>query len=239
MDSAPDLCSWALGWRRFKIYANGYVGANQVRCGYIWEPKGEIRATCLLHQDGDIIAHGIHDDESCHCGFNAFHSYFDLQTYEGKRKLDKLTIKGSPTFEINGIIKGRGEKFAVHHEGFRCEYAQIVCLHDDFNYDGSHIDVFNRKSVVGNASLLYGVPVFRTHREADKYAKQYGDFIPLDLRPQEDIQEEADIPVPHAPISSLSTQRLQSGILGRRELEDWKKIFHQEMREYLKTGRKG
>lgn len=146
--ASPDYFQWVLGWRNFNALSNGYVGALAFS-DYIWNP-GENQATCAVGLDG--IIHSDH-----HCGFNAYYEHHCT-------KLSHLHV---------ALIRGRGDRFAIHPEGFRSEVAEILAF------------VGPADSLREAQAARYNVPFFEKPEEALKWALQeeLGDTFPEDRRP--------------------------------------------------------
>lgn len=148
----PDYFDWVLGWRNFAILADGTCVSPIV--GVPWGP-GENKAYCIMagHR-GEGAPHG----NGHHCGFNAF--FEPRGNYGGD----------------NTLIRGRGERFAIHPDGFRAEYAEIIA------FIGGRDPSVEMKA----AAKRYNVPIFKRRWTAEQYAKkkELGDWFPKERRPK-------------------------------------------------------
>lgn len=146
--SAPDYFNWVLGWRHFNIDENGFC--HSVANSYVWTP-GENRALC------GGLSGAPHDGH--HCGLNVFY--------------EPTNVMYGP---LHALVRGRGERFAIHPNGFRAEYAEIVAF-----VGGRH-----PSASLKAAAKRYGVPLFKRTWSAERYAKrkELGDFFPKDRRPK-------------------------------------------------------
>lgn len=146
---APDYFDWVLGWRHFDIDADGIC--SSVVNNYVWEP-GENRARCGA--PGGEVVHTNH-----HCGLNCFYEPTNV-------------LYGS----LHALVRGRGERFAIHPNGFRAEYAEIVA------FVGGRFPSENLKK----AAKRYGVPLFKRRWTAERYvkAKRLGQWFPKERRPK-------------------------------------------------------
>lgn len=172
----PDYFEWVLGWRHFEIDGEGKC--HSVSAPYTWSP-GENRALC----GGSVGA--PHDHH--HCGFNCF--------YEPNN-----VMYGS----LHALVRGRGDRFAIHPNGFRAEYAEIIA------FVGGRFPSDNIKK----AAKLYKVPIFKRRWQAERYAKRkhLGEWFPKDRRPkgQQVFRQSRDVDwnaVPIGDMSDLLTER--------------------------------
>lgn len=137
------LFKHALGWRGWNLTASGHLMSRGIGT-WIWDPE-ENHAECALGE-----SHRAPDNEHT-CGLYAMHT---------------------PVHDpFMGIVRARG-KLCVHEQGFRAEYAEVVCFVTTLSLE-SHI-----KQVVDR----YQAPLFRLKGEAMRYAKDFGEFIPKELR---------------------------------------------------------
>jgi hypothetical protein len=148
--SIPDYFDWVLGWRHFNIDDDGTC--HSVSAQYIWQP-GENRAECGRNATGEVVHEGHH------CGLNCFYEPTNV-------------MYGS----LHALVRGRGDRFAIHPNGFRAEYAEIIAF-----VGGRH-----PSEKLKQAAKLHGVPLFKRTWQAERYAKRkgLGEFFPKDRRPK-------------------------------------------------------
>lgn len=148
----PDYMEWVIGWKHLKIDDEG-VAISSIGDNYPWQ-KGENRASHFG------VFHGC-PCEGNHCGFNAFY----------EKDLCKMAYG-----RANVVVRGRGERFANHPDGFRAEYAEILC----FIGRGEHYQ---------KAAKRYAVPLFKWHWQVDQYLRRHrvlGDYFPKDRRTEKE-----------------------------------------------------
>lgn len=153
-DSSPDYFDWVLGWRHFQIGEDGTCrSCTPAGGGFVYLP-GENKANCAGFND---VVHSGH-----HCGFNVFF------------ERDNVAY-GS----LHALVRGRGNRFAIHPNGYRAEYIEILAF------------VGGRKPSerLKKAAKKYGVPLFKRHWDAKHYAKKnhLGEWFPEERRPGREI----------------------------------------------------
>lgn len=168
-ERVPDYFEWVLGWRHFEIDGDGRC--HSVTTTFTWKP-GENQAEC---QGSTGAPHEGH-----HCGFNCF--------YEPNN-----VMYGS----LHALVRGRGERFAIHPNGFRAEYAEILA------FIGGRFPNDNIK----RAAELYKVPLFKRRWQAERYAKRkhLGEWFPKDRRPKGQVfRQSRDVDWNAVPIGDMS-----------------------------------
>lgn len=155
-DRAPDLVGEVLGWRQWHVSPAGdLISANSHA---VWR-AGPQRAIC-----GGIDGEWDHPapQENCGCGWYG--------------------IFEPPGGGAVGLFRAWG-KIIVHPNGFRAEWAEIVCL------------VGERTKKLERAAAYYEIPLFESRDEAVAYARKGGhDFIPEDMRPKSEPPTELAFP---------------------------------------------
>lgn len=150
-EQMPDYFEWVLGWKHLILDDDGVAHSG---FGDTTWKKGENRAT----HNGSPGAVGCPHSGS-HCGWNVFYEKRHHQMNYGR---------------ANVVLRGRGERFAIHPDGFRAEWAEIVCF-------------VGRGPRYKKAGEHYGVPVFKYHWQAEIYLRRnsvLGDYFPEDRRPK-------------------------------------------------------
>lgn len=157
---APDYMDWVIGWKGMNVGAKGLTGSVLHRV----MPPGEVQAR-----------HGAEQEMGCphehdHCGFNAFYEYSDAM-------------------RTNAILRGRGERFAIHPDGWRAEWAEVIGLLLP-NPLGRSMDDPILSSKVHEQYLevakQYEIPLFRNHTEAEIFLFEHpeiGSYFPVEKRP--------------------------------------------------------
>lgn len=168
----PDYMEWVLGWKHLIIDQNGIAHSDFGDA--IWE-KGENRST----HGGYTGAFGC-PHEGGRCGWNIFYEKRHHQMSYGR---------------ANVILRGRGEKFAIHPDGFRAEWAEIVCF-------------IGRGKKYKKAGEYYGVPVFKWHWQAELYLHRnntLGAYFPKDRRPKSEsfFRKERDVDWNEVPMGDM------------------------------------
>jgi hypothetical protein len=174
LEAVPDYFEWVLGWRSFDIGDDGRCGSRTpAGGGYVWA-KGESRAKCNAYETYDAP----HDGH--HCGLNAY--------YEPKL---------NPYGTAHALVRGRGERFAIHPDGFRAEYAEILCF----------VGGRNPSDKMKAAAQRYGVPIFKRRYQAERWAKknELGDWFPEERRPKQEIfRSKREVDWNEVPIGDLN-----------------------------------
>lgn len=164
----PLFSEAVVGYRRWKL--DDWV-LSPTNYGSPWRP-GVNTAKCQPHTNsnpfwstGESAHHENPPEKDCHCGLNAF---FD---YQGEGWMQHAH-KGS----VIGAIVGWG-KMHVHPDGFRAQYAQIVCLMGD----GEHY--------LNDIAAMYQVPLVDSFEELQVEASKHGSPLPENLRPEEQVDQ--------------------------------------------------
>lgn len=172
-EHVADYFEWVLGWRHFKIDGDGQC--HSVANPYIWQP-GENQALCQGAKGAP------HDGKwGHHCGLNCFYN-------------SNNAAYGS----LHALVRGRGDRFAIHPNGFRAEYAEILA------FVGGRFPSEN----IQKAAELYKVPLFKRRWQAERYAKKkhLGEWFPKDRRPQrrEIFRQDRNVDWNEIPIGDMS-----------------------------------
>lgn len=147
-----DLGDYVVGYRSWLVESGQLrpwgTGAD------VWRGNAEVHATCHI---------GLHPAPAtgCHCGFHCFHDV------ESAVAGDYFKMTEDPRIAVLGAVRCRGN-LEVHHDGFRAEYAQPICL-------------------LGAPQL--GLPSVDTPDELLEFATAYGTPVPHELRPQRPIRD--------------------------------------------------
>lgn len=142
----PELDDYLIGYRSWLI-EGGRLGPWGTGDD-VWRGNAEVRATCRVHRHAA-------PDPDCHCGFHCFH---DVASAVGE---DYFGLTEDPRIAVLGAVRCRGN-VEVHHDGFRAEYAQPICL-------------------VGAPQL--GLPSVDEPDDLVAFAAGYGKPVPAELRP--------------------------------------------------------
>lgn len=161
--TTPDLTAKVLGFRRFSLEGNPYLGS--VGVSSTWEP-GVNTAACK-YLSGEIVAFRWGPEtpqeapqthtapcHECECGLYAMHSLYHVGQY---------TIRNQET--VLGAVLSWG-KLESHYAGFRAEHSQIVLLAPEQRAQP-------RKILVETA-MRYGVkivPAVALEREAARFGR--------------------------------------------------------------------
>lgn len=170
---APDLVGSVVGIRAWGGYAAGEFSDGPV-LGSGWYPGKNI-ATCVYHSTH------VPAENNCSCGWYAYHGieYFDTNGQYGP---------------IWGAVRAWG-KIAVHRDGFRAQYAEILAVAPapGIVVGTDDLGLFEEVAEAFNVPLLQ-------HHELEEYAAQFGGVVPPDLRPVRAKQKsKALINTPNAP----------------------------------------
>jgi hypothetical protein len=161
---APDLTQKVIGFRQWPYVSRGEeTGLKSAGMGdYFWKP-GPNLATCLKTKSsryGQIPTPCLPvANPFCECGFYALHRLEAATHYQG----------------VTGIVLGWG-RISVHDSGWRSQWVEILAL---INTEGGKPD-----AILRSAAEQYGVPIL-SKDIAKEYAKEFGDYIPMSLRPSE------------------------------------------------------
>lgn len=146
----PGLDDYVIGYRSWLIQS-GQLGAWGMGTD-VWRGNAEVQATCRFD---------LHPAPSpgCHCGFHCFH---DVASAIGD---DYFKLTDDPRIAVLGAVRCRGN-LEVHHDGFRAEYAQPICL---------------------LGAPQFGLPSVDAAEDLVAFAAEYGKPVPPELRPAQDL----------------------------------------------------
>jgi len=157
------------GVREWSI--NSYLELAPTNVGQPWQP-GVNEAKCLPPYHPRLWTKGCNGrprtreipvvQPDCQCGFHAWYNY------------DPDRPRGG---EVQGLILGWG-RIAAHHQGMRCQYAEVVALFSDDNFTPKeHL-------LIKTVAKKYGVPVLHNpYDNLDMWVQELGGkFMPQEER---------------------------------------------------------
>lgn len=165
-----------VGWRIWWLHQDCLHSWN---LNYIW-PPGTVQAECQAGRllEPPLPTHHQAPGERCNCGLWALWS---LSSCLNKARRERL-LMAPGYFPVVGVIRAWGE-VAVHgDEGFRAQYARVVCLVADSIWDHA-LDSLTRQPGQLMRLLARIVPRHLPRRQAalNSAANRYGiPVVPLE-----------------------------------------------------------